>query len=208
MRPEIQSLNLDFTTHCDRRCRECCCGIGMHRILQHHSWEYFERAAETFCGIPRVNLVGGEPTYHPQFAEYVPELKRLFGCTRLTMTTNGWGIKKHRETILDNFDAVEFTDYHIPERTEFFRSSLIPYLAEWSVFDAGVDGANHISRTRRGSGKPCTRAWWRGQGVAYADGLIYCCCAAGIAGSIGIEPKPGWDERMPELPCKECWFSE
>lgn len=209
MRPEIQSLNLDFTTHCDRRCAECCAGIGITRqALRHYPWEYFATAAEVFRGIPRINLVGGEPTFHPQFAEYVPRLKDLFGSRRLTMTTNGWGIRKHRDVIVRCFDAVEFTDYHIAERTDYFREHIAPALPEHSIFDAGPDAVNFTPRSRRGSGQPCTRAWWRGMGVAYSDGRIFACTTAGMPGVPGIEPLPGWDERMPELPCRDCWFSE
>ena len=83
---------MDITTRCNRRCVDCCAGIGINRVLQHHSWSYFQRAAKHFYGIDRVNLTGGEPTAHPQFEEYVPGFKALFGCRLLTLSTNGYKV--------------------------------------------------------------------------------------------------------------------
>lgn len=68
----IHTVNLDMTTHCNKRCPDCCAGVGINRELRHHPWEYFEQAATWIYGMKRVNLTGGEPTAHPQFAEFVP----------------------------------------------------------------------------------------------------------------------------------------
>ena len=205
MTPEIQSVNLDFTTHCDRRCENCACGIGINRVLQHHPWEYFERAAKALYGIPRVNLVGGEPTFHPRFGDYVPKLKKLFGASQLTMTTNGWGMLRHWDAIRENFDAVEFSDYHVrPDVLAFLQvQNQVPL----SVYNAGLEGSNHTPRSRCGSGSPCTRLPM-GKAITYADGKIWgCCIAPGIEGAVGIEPDLGWEEYVPPAPCKDCWFS-
>ena len=78
MNPAITCVSLELTTACDRACPECCCNIP-HRPAVHHPWEYFEAAAKVIYGVERVHLSGGEPTYHPQFAEFVPDMRRLSG---------------------------------------------------------------------------------------------------------------------------------
>ncbi len=206
MRPEIQSVNLDMTTHCDRRCPECCCGIGINRVLQHHPWSYFERAAKALYGIPRVHLCGGEPTVHPNFAAFVPRFKDLFGCQRLTMVTDGWGVGRYRDVIATYIDEVTFSDY-VSNRPA--KQILIKIGAPLVYAPGGPEATDFVPRSRIGGGHPCTRAWWIGKGVAYADGQIFgCSVAPGIDGAQGIEPEPGWDERIAELPCKVCFMSE
>lgn len=196
---------LELTTHCDQRCPNCCCGIGINRELRHHPWEYFERAAAVLYGVERVHLTGGEPTLHPRFAEFLPRLKALFGCHRLTLGTDGYGVERHRELIARHIDEVHFSDYHARPGA---HEALVQIGVALSVYDGGVKGANHVSRDRRGAGGPCGRA--HGDCVPYADGKLYgCCVAPGIGGAEGLAPGSGWREqvRTLPLPCGDCWFS-
>lgn len=201
----ISCLLLEITTHCDQRCPNCCCGIGINRKLQHHAWEYFERAAAVFSGIERVHLTGGEPTLHPQFSEYVPRLKALFGCRLLTLQTDGYGVERHRGVIAAHIDRVFYSDYHRRPRA---REVLVEIGKLTSEYDAGEDAANFTPRSRRGSGRPCERAF--GECVPYADGKLFgCCVAPGVDGAEGITPAADWREavRRAPLPCTNCWFS-
>ncbi len=197
-------VNLEITTHCDQRCPNCCSGIGINRVLQHHPWEYFEKAAKVLYGMPRVNLTGGEPTLHPKFAEFLPRFKALFGCKRLTMNTDGFLVEKYRDVIEKHVDGLDFSDYHRGPR---FESKVVPLV---NIFDAGKGASNFLSRSHRGNGDPCYRAWHRRDGgIAYADGRIFgCCVAPGIDGAGSIEPEPGWMDRIPAPPCADCWWSE
>jgi len=206
----ITNVNLDLTTNCDRRCPNCCAGVGINRKLQHHPWEYFEVAADALRGIERVNLTGGEPTLHPKFAEFVPKFKALFGCKTLAMTTDGWGVAKHFDIISANFDEIDFSYYHTnPGALALIRHQM--QHIKLNVFDAGLDAAGFTPRDKIGGGGACGRAYWRSGTVAYADGRIFgCCVAPGIDGAVGIDPLPGWDMAIPHtpLPCDRCWFSE
>lgn len=195
-------VNLEITTHCDQRCPNCCSGIGINRKLQHHPWEYFERAAPFLRGIPRVNITGGEPTSHPQFAEFLPKFKDLFCCERLTMNTDGFRVKKYEAIIRQHVDCVDFSDYHLPNRG--FDLPLV------NIFDAGYEASNFIPRTQRQNGLPCFRSSRREHGgIAYADGRIWgCCVAPGIDTALSIEPTADWRDRLPMPPCGDCWFAE
>lgn len=196
----ITCVLLEITTHCDQRCPNCCTGIGINRTLQHHDWEYFERAAAVLYGVERVHLTGGEPTLHPQFAEFVPRFKTLFDCQRLTLGTDGFRLGRYRDLIAEHIDEIHFSDYRLGRLVEIG----VPF----KMYDGGPKATNHIPRSRRGSGQPCERAF--GECVPYADGKLYgCCVAPGIDGAEGIVAGIDWRVavRRAPLPCEHCWFS-
>jgi len=201
----ITCITMDLTTHCDRRCPNCCAGVGINRKLQHHPWEYFERVAPFIYGIERVNLTGGEPTVHPQFAEFVPRFRALFGCKRLTLSTDGFRVDHYHDLIAREFDEVHFSDYQTrPEAVVSLRAMPL----KLSVYPAGQDARNFESRARRGSGKPCFRG--ESDTVAYADGKFFpCCVSPGLDHTQGLEPCEGWQEKVQllDMGCAECFFS-
>lgn len=208
MIPGITNVNLDLTTNCDRRCPSCCAGIGLGRALQHHSWEYFESAAKILHGVERLNLTGGEPTFHPKFGEFVPKFKALFGCKTLAMTTDGWGVCKHFDVISATFDEIDFSYYRTNPGALAMIKHQMPHI-KLSVFDAGHDAANFTPRDKIGPGAPCERAWWRSKTIAYADGRIFgCCVAPGIEGAASVLPIAGERFDVPNPPCEKCWWSE
>ncbi len=209
MRPPITWVNLEITSHCDRRCKDCCVGIGINRHSRHHSWAYFEALAPFIYGIERAHLTGGEPTVHPKFAEYVPKFKALFGCKILSLQTDGFGVEKHAAIIREYIDEVHFSHYGTPAAAgQLYVLDRIMPAGKLSMFDAGIRGANFTPRSRRGGGGVCERG--TGGQVAYADGKFYgCCVAPGIDGAVGIDPTPDWRERVvaAPLPCGSCFFS-
>lgn len=205
---EISWVNLDLTTHCDQRCPDCCCGIGINRGLQHHPWTYFERLAPFIYGIDRVHLTGGEPTMHPLFAEFVPRFKALFGCRVLSLQTDGARVPQHIEVIRAHIDEVHLTDYQTRRSDLAFYFLQARAAVQLLTFEAGPLGAKFVPRARRGSGEPCERGL--GGQVAYADGKFFgCCVAPGVDGAQGIEPSPNWRAEVAAapLPCSDCWFS-
>lgn len=211
MGPAITCVALDLTTHCDRRCPSCCAGIGINRVLQHHDWEYFERAAKVIYGVERVHLSGGEPTFHPKFAEFVPKFKELFGCKRLSMVTDGWGVFKHDEVIVAHIDEVHFTRYgNRPGSEAGLRRMEAAGDITLFIFDAGPNMANFTPRAQIGGGKPCHRDWRQSGQVAYADGKLWGCCVAPGIEEAAFYPQEaiiGIVDRAPDPPCSRCWFS-
>jgi len=163
-------------------------------------------------------LTGGECTYHPQFAEFVPKFKALFGCKTLAMVTDGWGLDKHRHVIVKYIDNIDYTDYHTrPGITAQLVAiqSIEPEFVR--IFDAGARMENFTPRSRVGGGNPCERAWWRSGTIAYADGKVYgCCVAPGIEGAEFVLANDGWLaaiqpsplSEIPPVPCEACFFSE
>lgn len=204
----IHTVNLEMTTHCNKRCPDCCAGVGINRTLQHHPWEYFVEAAKWMYGIPRIHLTGGEPTLHPKFAEFVPKFRELFGCKTLTMVTNGFLVAKYEDLIVATFDWVNFSDYE--DRRPALESLSKRMLVNSSY--EGVNGALFMPRSNVGGGKPCTRACGISLGCAYADGKFWgCCIAQSLPGAVPLEPSMDWNAQLlanPGLPCNTCFFSE
>ena len=109
---EITTVSVAVTTHCNMKCPDCCCGIPMREPSKRefYDWAYFEKAASVFYGMHRIHLAGGEPTLHPQFSEFAPKFRELFGCEKLTIETNGWGFKRFPETF-KVFDVIYASHY-------------------------------------------------------------------------------------------------
>ena len=232
MNAAIKNVNLDITTFCDRACPNCCAATNgkLFRPQVQHDWAYFERAAKVLYGIERVLLCGGEPTFHPQFAEFVPRFKQLFGCKTLAMVTDGWGVERYVDTIDQWIDEIDFTDYHTG-KLENYMTGYVNDFVPVRIFDAGKRMENFTPRSRVGGGNPCERAWWRSGTIAYADGKVYgCCVAPGIEGAEGITSEElqsisaltsgcGFFTKyptgmgliaswIPDIPCGTCFFSE
>ena len=198
---DITCISVDMTTHCDRRCADCCADIGQRPAI-HHDWSYFERLAPFTQGIDRVNLTGGEPTIHPQFADFVPRFRKLFGCNRLTLSTDGCKVEQHREVITQHIDEVHASRY------DSWNNPKIDALLNWHPNVLIFDG-EFTPRAHRGSGKPCARGF--SEAVAHADGRLFpCCVGPGIPGAASTEPCEGWQQKIQDvpLPCSDCWFSE
>lgn len=196
----VNAIWLELTTLCNRRCPECCCGIHQREYVA-HPVEYLEHLAGIVRGtVPWLHLTGGEPTAHPQFAEIVPRLKDLFGAKRLTMWTNGYRARENA-AVLHHFDEIYATKYGESNAAEI----------EWLMTNcrASYGEPEHISREKRGSGKPCERGT-SDPGAAYANGRFFpCCVGPGIPGAQSIEPTSDWAARVLDvpLPCADCWFS-
>ena len=194
----ISLIGLDLTTACNRNCPECCCDIP-NRASVHHPWEYFEGLAPYIYGVHRVHVTGGEPTAHPQFGEFVPRFKALFGCQELTIYTNGFRARENADA-MKCFDKIYASRY--PDNADAVR---------WLIdeFGAQVSSGEHVSRSHRGGGRPCHRGLR--DAATYADGRMFpCCVGPGIPGAGSIGLSDDWEARLLDvpLPCGECWFSE
>lgn len=195
----INAIWLEITTGCNRRCPDCCCGVGRRPVV-HHPWSYFEVLAKTIGNVEHLHLTGGEPLFHPNFDDFAPHWRGLFGCERLTVWTNGYHAREH-EAALTHFDAIWGTRYGADNADEI----------AWLVqrFEITYREGLHVPIARPGPGQPCGRGLTDAM-VAYADGRFYPCCnGPGIPDAESLEPGPDWATRVLDvpLPCGECCFS-
>lgn len=196
----IRCVVIEMTTHCNMRCADCSAGVGINRVLRHSAWDEFQRMAADLRGVERIHIAGGEPTVHPQFGEYVPMFRALFGCRELTLSTNGARAQRYEDVLatLDGIQATRYDDNH--EAVEWLLRRFPETVTVWD--------ADHTPRSRRGSGRPCFRG--ESDTVAYADGQLFpCCVGPGIDGAQSMTPTANWKRDILDvpLPCDRCWFS-
>ena len=85
--------NLSLTTECNRHCRYCFARPVFRSQVtnaKHMPPEIFERALDFLkrSNIDQVRLLGGEPTLHPQFPQFVEKVKEH--GLRLLVFSNGF----------------------------------------------------------------------------------------------------------------------
>lgn len=153
-------------------------------------------------------VIGGEPTAHPKFAEFIPRFRSLFGCREMILWTNGFKVERYADLIREHFDAVYASLYD--EQTAPWNKrpngGLVSFIK--GTFEHLTMEQPHIPLSRRGSGELCERGI-HGP-VTYADGKLYgCCVAEGLEHGVGVTPSENWRAEILEtpLPCFECCFS-
>lgn len=194
-------------------CPDCCAAITITPIKDRnfHTWEYIVNSAKYFYGIERINLTGGEPSIHPNFSEWIPKIKELFGCKTLDIWTNGTMFKKKAETWkhFDNIHITNYTEKSYPgspnnsKEIEFIRE----FLKDTNV-NVYATEVEHIPMEHRGT-KPCFRAF--SDTVEFVNGKIYPCCAAsGLEIKRNISLSENWRKEILQVipPCEVCLFAE
>lgn len=197
-----QHVNLLVTTHCNRACPDCCCGMPRHALgpPQHYDWPYFERAATFLRGLEVLTITGGEATTHPQFGRILREFDSLFEPIELELMTNGCDLLRYRAEWF-RVARIMITDFDDPR-----SQAAIAAVRAWNPARLAVYPSEHVDVNRRGSGAPCGRRTI----AAYAAGRLYpCCVSPGIPGAASMEPARDWREALEQVPlaCADCCFS-
>jgi hypothetical protein len=194
----VNCLALLVTTHCNRKCPECCFGI-LTAAPQHQSWSYFEEAARCLAEIHWLFVAGGEPTLHPEFPRIASEFRTLFDPEHMILTTNGARVIEHGDS-MQYFDEVRITDF-----PDHHTQAVIAWMRQHAPDRLVVWGLDHIPMTHRGGPHPCDRRTI----AAYAGGRLYPCCEGpGLPQASSIPLGSGWQadlERVP-LSCAVCPF--
>lgn len=219
----IISINFCLTSRCNRRCPDCCVGVGLsvHGSKQEgrdQTWEEIERAGKLIGKIWRITISGGEASFHEQFAEFAPRLRSAFDCETMWIETNAYGFRRTPEAFL-HFDRIIVTRYGPEARAYGERETGGPndadirfmesFLADRGLRERLISGDfSHWPRKYRGPANSCDRGG--GGAIAYWDGLIYpCCTAQGMKGAVGIPLTENWREEIMqvEMPCANCAFA-
>jgi cyclic pyranopterin phosphate synthase len=94
----IKNLRISVTDRCNFRCRYCMpeeglAWLGRDDVL---SYNEIERLVRLFVrlGIQEVRLTGGEPLVRRNLPDLIEQLARIEGLTSLSLTTNGFALKK------------------------------------------------------------------------------------------------------------------
>jgi cyclic pyranopterin phosphate synthase len=102
---KIEDLRISVTDRCNFRCTYCMPEEGMtwlasDRLLTFEEIGRLARIAVAL-GIRELRLTGGEPTLRPGLPELVRDLARIEDVTSLSLTTNGFLLKKLAKPLAD-----------------------------------------------------------------------------------------------------------
>jgi hypothetical protein len=196
----MNQLDLVLTTHCNMRCPECAAFIPYLPKREHFDLNYIQNLAPYFKGIEILRVVGGEPLTHPQFSEIVPNLRELFECKTLILTTNGFRAEEHKEA-LQHFDYLLVSKYDQNKKE-------VDFITNYFVDKKAIEPTYHVPLSKRAKDPaPC---WRHKAGVFVVNGKIFPCCLGLGPDSIGMEPTPTWREDIltVPMPCATCCFAE
>jgi hypothetical protein len=77
---DMKIIQIDITNACTKKCSNCTRFCGNHRKPFMMDFDTFKRAVDSMEGFPGiVGIMGGEPTLHPQFEEFVRYFASKFG---------------------------------------------------------------------------------------------------------------------------------
>ena len=208
---KINILNMGITTHCSRRCPECCCGMPTIEHPEHVPLETIRQVTEAVSGITSIVLTGGEPMLHPQIESILTNIRAWSRCSRLWVATNG-EFPSDRLELLKMADEVHFSLYdesNVPgyPSNKVAQQRLIDFCKS-SPNRPLYHGGHPSHKALHPHGTKVCRKSATGL-IASANGLFYgCCVAPGVPGAIGVELSHSWREELMNtlLPCHNCRF--
>lgn len=102
---QIGDIRVSVTDRCNFRCRYCMPAEGLPWIERSEilRFEEIERLVELFVdmGVSDVRLTGGEPLIRRNFPALVAMLASMHGLTDLSLTTNGYLLKRDAKALVD-----------------------------------------------------------------------------------------------------------
>jgi len=202
----ITTINFAITTACNRRCPDCCAGVGRVQTWS-ATREYLDRWAPLFRGVEVINVYGGEPTCHPFFDRITERLMVEFPDSRVILSTNGDRWSEH-VAVIDRYEHIvvshygEWTYEGCPDNTVEVQG-----LARCFGSRVKVEKMVHRKPDLSKSG-PCS-ALHTGA-LEFRAGVLYpCCTGSGTLNPTGIVPGEDWREKILEsVPdCAGCPFA-
>lgn len=107
------SFDLYITNVCNLHCKNCIVLDYKGRVtIPHLSLAEIKEIIEKIpVQLEQIQLVGGEPTLHPQLEEIVLYLKQSNKAQKLSIVTNGTNYTPETARIFEMFDKVIHTEY-------------------------------------------------------------------------------------------------
>jgi hypothetical protein len=156
-------------------------------------------AVTTLGHVGRINLTGGEPSVHPNFVEWAPEIKQLFAPNKVSIETNGFGFKLFPEAFL-YFDMIAPTlysdsfpgghsDVEDIRFIENYRDAHKPCLP------IQISKPIHVPRTRRPNARECCRA--TSGAISFFKNRLYPRCTGhGVNDASSIPLSEKWRDEI------------
>lgn len=96
-RPGVPLLELHVTHACNLTCESCShySDHGHRGNLDPAEADRWMAAWSGRLDVEHFNLLGGEPTIHPQLPEFIPLVRRHWPAARISIVTNGFFLHRH-----------------------------------------------------------------------------------------------------------------
>lgn len=218
----INRLALPITRGCNRRCPECTAVEREGYSANPLSIEELQDVGRKIGYIEKIEITGGEPSFHPNFKFISENLHKWFNCKDIMLLTNGWLFKDDNALpILLNYDRVyithytsEFADWYKEkpntELVEKVRKYLedYPHIQFWEqIMNSHVPNKEPVPWADR-----CIFDYDKGDMISYHEGQLYGCCTSWQLDDRGrgIPLSTTWrkDLNKIELPCSKCFLGK
>lgn len=191
------SVVLQLNTYCGRACVYCS-RLDRHlrqRDRMNMSAETLSRAIHSLKGWTRpIGIIGGEPTYHPDFPALCALLRALVPRSQLHLYTAGGPLfEKHFSRIADTFGHVAYNPHTASQvavcRHQPFTVAVADVVPDPVLRQELIDDC-WVQRTWC----PCVAPWGR----AYFCEVAYSWAMIQGEHDTGYELTPDWWQRTPE----------
>lgn len=183
----------NVTLACQNRCVSC-----NHFIPAQKPWFCDPAIVERDLGMASKimhaqihNLVGGEPTLHPEIVTLLEIVKRSGICDRREITSNGQGCERWPDELYKNLDDLIITPYKIgQEQKDLITAKCAEFSVrlEWHpvIFTWAAYKQPHHPERARTLYRHC---WYNINRHVIDEGFFYRCCTAPFIPSVllGLE---------------------
>jgi hypothetical protein len=218
----VERIQIPITRVCHRRCPNCIVREQLAWYDPRIEWrelplDELRRIGSLIGPIKTLEITGGEPTMHSQFAEISNRLADIFQCDDVMLVTNGWLFKEHPEALplLMKYHRVylsHYTDEFVMRYGTRTNTEACVAVGKYMA-EQGHIGLrwNEISyhfpyAAPPYPGTPCW--WYESDMVSCFNSTLYGCCIAwGLKNpGKGIPLTADWRAHLAEieLPCETC----
>ena len=214
---DMKIIQIDITNACTKKCSNCTRFCGNHRKPFMMDFDTFKRAVDSLQGFPGiVGIMGGEPTLHPQFEEFVSYFASKFGKRGILDNARA-PITNFNAHIVGNVFDIDNSNqrglWSVLGKRYYEHFELIQETFGYQVVNDHASPSDHAALliTRKELGIP-DEEWipmrdncWiqnRWSASIHPKGAFFCEVAAALDqtfdGPGGWEIEPGWWKRKPE----------
>jgi hypothetical protein len=95
--PVVEPLEMHVIHACNLACESCShyTTSGFSGLLSLEEADRWMRAWSNRIAVAQFNIMGGEPTIHPEFPSFVPLVRRHWPAARIRLITNGFFLHRH-----------------------------------------------------------------------------------------------------------------
>ncbi|MBN8517266.1 MAG: hypothetical protein J5X22_19305 [Candidatus Accumulibacter sp.] len=214
---DMKIIQIDITNACTKRCSNCTRFCGNHRKPFMMDFDTFKRAVDSMAGFPGiVGIMGGEPTLHPQFEEFVRYFAANFGQEGVLDNARQPVVDFNAHIVRNVFD-IDYSNrrglWSILGKRYYEHYELIQEIFGYQAINDHANPSEHAALliTRKELGIPDDE-WVKMRDACWIQnlwsasitpkGAFFCEVAAALDATFngpgGWPIEPGWWKRKPE----------